>query len=158
VSAVVRAGPAINVHGTAVLVADKGVLITGPSGSGKSTLALALIDRLGTRGRFCRLVADDQVFANGHGGRLVCHAPDTISGLAEVCGIGPQRLAASEDGAVIDLMVRLVPDTELPRLQEEAHETVAGCVVPRIDLPARNVVCALQILAAWLKLPPFRAE
>jgi len=51
-----------------------------------------------------------------------------------------------------------VPDTELPRLQEEAHETVAGCVVPRIDLPARNVVCALQMLAAWLKLPPFRAE
>ncbi len=142
-----------NVHGTVLLIADRGVLITGPSGSGKSTLALALVDRLGG-GRFCRLVADDQVFVSVHGGRLVCHAPRTISGLIEVFGLGPQRLA-SEQAAVIDLVARLVPETGMARLPQDGHETVSGCVVPRLDVPARNAVPAVQMLCAWLKLPPF---
>lgn len=142
-----------NVHGTALLIADRGILITGPSGSGKSTLALALIDRLGG-GRFCRLIADDQVFVSANGGRLVCHAPRTIAGLIEVFGIGPQEMA-SEKAAVIDLVAHLVPETDIARLQQDVFETISGCSVPCLDLPARNVVSAVQMLCAWLKLPPF---
>ncbi|RWH23488.1 MAG: HPr kinase/phosphorylase, partial [Mesorhizobium sp.] len=33
-----------NIHATAILIGDRGVLITGPSGAGKTTLALTLID------------------------------------------------------------------------------------------------------------------
>ncbi|TIU15608.1 MAG: HPr kinase/phosphorylase, partial [Mesorhizobium sp.] len=33
-----------NIHGTALLIGECGVLITGPSGSGKTTLALTLLD------------------------------------------------------------------------------------------------------------------
>ncbi|MGS1094241.1 HPr kinase/phosphorylase [Aquamicrobium terrae] len=150
-------GPAAgrtNIHATAVLAGDRGILITGPSGAGKSTLAIALIGRLRAGGRFARLVADDQLFVSGHGGRLVCHAPPAISGLVEVFGLGPRELA-SEPAAVIDLVGRLVPAGAVARMQEEASEVIAGCRVPRIDLPAGDVISAAQMLISWLRLPPF---
>lgn len=146
-----------NVHGTTVVLGDRGILITGPSGSGKSTLALELIGRFGSQGRFTRLVADDQIFVNGRAGRLVGHAPPPIAGLVELRGLGPHPLK-TEPAAVIDLVVRLVPEDELARLQEEAVEVIAGCTLPRIDLPARNVISAVQMLISWLKMPPFGAD
>ncbi len=146
--------PPCNIHGTAVLLGDRGVLVTGPSGAGKTALALALVSRFSAQGLFCRLVGDDQIFVAGHGARLVCRAPGTIAGLAEVYGIGPQKLAF-EPAAVIDLVVRLVPAARMHRFQEDATETIAGCVVPRLDLPARDAFSALPAVAARLGLPPF---
>lgn len=143
--------PPENVHGTAVVLGDRGVLITGPSGSGKTTLALTLIDRFGATGRFARLVADDQLFVADHGGRLVARAPASIAGLAEVPGLGP-RPAPFEPGAVIDLCVRLVAADTAPRFQENASEHIAGVPVPRIDLGERNVTAALAAVMAWLSL------
>ncbi len=46
-----------NIHGTALVLGDRGILVTGPSGSGKTTLALALVGHFCTHGRFARLVA-----------------------------------------------------------------------------------------------------
>lgn len=143
-----------NIHATALIVGDRGLLITGPSGSGKTTLALALIDHCGARGLFSRLVGDDQLFIAGRGGRLLCRAPATIAGLAEVAGIGPRPLPF-EPAGVIDLLVRLVPAQEMPRFQEEAAEMIAGCLLPRIDLPRQNVMAALPALMARLPIPPF---
>lgn len=145
-----------NVHGTAVVLGDRGILITGPSGSGKSTLALELIGRFGSHGRFARLVADDQLFVTGRGGRLVCQAPPPITGLVEVRGLGPRPIGV-EAAAVVDRVVRLVPEDELARVQEEAAEVIAGCTLPRIDLPARNVDSAARMLICWLGMPPFDA-
>lgn len=143
-----------NIHGTALLVGDRGLLVTGPSGAGKTTLALALISRFCAQGLFCRLVGDDQLFAAGHGGRLVCRAPATIAGLAEVPGIGPRPLAF-EPAAVIDLVVRLVPAAQMPRFQEEARESIAGCDLPCLEMAARDAVSALPAVASRLGLAPF---
>ena len=143
-----------NIHGTALLLGDRGLLVTGPSGAGKTTLALALISHFCARGLFCRLVGDDQLFAAGHGGRLVCRAPATIAGLAEVPGIGPRPLAF-EPAAVIDLVVRLVPAAQMPRLQEEARESIAGCDLPCLEMAARDAVSALPAVASRLGLAPF---
>lgn len=143
-----------NIHATAILVGDRGLLITGASGAGKTTLALALVDRLRARGSFSRLVGDDQLLAAGHGGRLVCRAPSTIAGLVEVPAIGP-RPAPFEPAAVIDLVVRLAPAAEIARFQDDAEERIAGCRVPRIDLAERDVVAALPAVAARLALAPF---
>ncbi|TPI66131.1 HPr kinase/phosphorylase [Mesorhizobium sp. B3-1-3] len=143
-----------NIHGTAILVGERGVLITGPSGAGKTTLALALIDHCRARGLFARLVGDDQLFAVAHGGRLVCRAPASIAGLAEVHGIGPRPLAF-EPAAVIDLMVRLVEAADVPRLQDEAAETIDGCRLPRVDVARQNVTAALPLLMARLSIQPF---
>ncbi len=144
----------LNIHGTAILIGDRGVLIIGPSGSGKTTLALALIDHCGARGLFSRLVGDDQLFASAHGDRLICRAPTTIAGLAEVHGIGP-RPVSFEPSAVIDLVVRLAPPVEMARLQDEAIETIAGCAVPRIDVVRQNVTAALPAVMARLSIAPF---
>ncbi|CDX19379.1 conserved hypothetical protein [Mesorhizobium plurifarium] len=143
-----------NIHGTALLIGQHGVLVTGPSGAGKTTLALALIDHCRTRGMFSRLVGDDQLFAAAHGGRLVCRAPASIAGLCEVHGIGPRSLAF-EPAAVIDLVVRLVEPADMARLQDETTETIAGCRMPRIDVARQNVTAALPMLMARLSIQPF---
>lgn len=143
-----------NIHATALLVGDRGLLITGPSGSGKTTLALALIDHCGASGLFSRLIGDDQLFVASHGDRLVCRAPATIAGLVEVAGIGPRPLRF-EPAGVIDLVVRLVPPQELPRFQEEATEMIAGCLLPRIDVARQNVTTAVPVLMARLPIRPF---
>lgn len=146
--------PAENIHATAILLGDRGVLVKGPSGSGKTTLALALIDHFRSRGIFSRLVADDRLLVSGHAGRLVCRTPPTIAGLAEIPGLGP-RPVAFEAGAVVDLCIRLVRLDEAARFQEDASERIAGCVVPRIDLAERNAVAALPAVTARLLLTPF---
>ncbi|RUW56526.1 HPr kinase/phosphorylase [Mesorhizobium sp. M8A.F.Ca.ET.021.01.1.1] len=143
-----------NIHGTAILVGDRGVLITGPSGAGKTTLALTLLDHCRARALFSRLIGDDRLLASAHAGRLVCRVPPTIAGLAEVPGFMPRPLPF-EPGGVIDLHVRLVPKAEMARFQEELSEPVAGCPVPRIDLAERNAATALPAIMARLSIAPF---
>lgn len=144
-----------NIHGTALLAGDRGVLIIGPSGAGKSTLALALIGHFRGQGLFSRLIADDQLFVFNRNGRLICQAPPTIAGLAEVAGIGPQPLAFEQE-AVIDLCVRVVTDAEMQRFQAEADQLIAGCAVPRLDVPTRNATIAVAAISARLSLATFR--
>jgi serine kinase of HPr protein (carbohydrate metabolism regulator) len=143
-----------NMHGTAVVLGDRGVLITGGSGSGKSTLALALLAEVRREGMFARLVSDDQLFLAAHAGRAVCSAPPAIAGLVEVRGVGPQAVL-SERAAVVDLLVRLVPAVEAERFPEEATATLAGCQVACLDLAERNAAGAAAAVAARLRLPPF---
>lgn len=140
-----------NLHGTALIVGDRGVLIVGASGSGKTTLALALLAQLQRSGRFARLVADDQLLASQRGGRLVCAAPPSIQGLTEVHGVGPWAIDVQAK-AVIDLVVRLLPEAE--RFPEEESETISGCVIPCLRLRERHKAGALLAVLARLSLPP----
>ncbi|TJV01708.1 MAG: HPr kinase/phosphorylase [Mesorhizobium sp.] len=150
-----NAGPVVrpeNIHATGLLIGERGILVSGASGSGKTTLALAaMVDQ---RGLFSRLVGDDQLFVEAHAGRLVCRAPATIEGLAEVPGLGPWALAF-EPACVVDLHVRLLPAGKIARFQEDASEDIAGCAVPRIDLAERNVQAALPAVMARLSIMPF---
>jgi serine kinase of HPr protein (carbohydrate metabolism regulator) len=147
--------PQANIHATALVLGDRGVLITGPSGSGKTTLALTLIGRFQSNERFARLVGDDQLFMSARGGRLLASCPPTIAGLAEIRGVGPQPLPALAS-AVIDLIVRLVPNHDAPRLPDPATETIQGIALPRLDLPVRNAATASLAVTAWLTPPPLR--
>lgn len=143
-----------NIHATALVIGDRGVLIVGSSGSGKTTLALTLIGvELGRR-RFAALVSDDRVDLSVSSGRLLCAAPKAIEGLVEVYGRTPQHLAV-EPRAVVDLLVRLVPADGAPRYAEDAAEDILGIRVPCLTLAERNVNGALVALASVSGLPPF---
>jgi serine kinase of HPr protein (carbohydrate metabolism regulator) len=147
----------LNIHGTALLAGDRGILIIGSSGAGKTTLALALIDHFSLHGKFSRLVSDDQLFVEGRAGKLVAHAPSTIAGLIEVPGLGPCAVP-HEPAAIIDLCIRLAPATGVRRFQDEAREDIAGCGVPAIVVAERNVVAALPAVIAGMKNPSFRLD
>lgn len=126
-------------HATLVVIRDRGVLIEGRSGSGKTTLAAALLQAAHRNNWFVRLVADDQVHLDAAvGGRsLLGSAPATIAGLWEVPPLGPKP-TAHESRAVIDLVVSLVPPTDLPRLVEPRPATFSGVTVSAIQLPSRT--------------------
>ena len=118
-------------HASAVLVGERGVLLRGPSGSGKSALALALI----AAGGFARLVADDRLFAQAAGGRLLVHPHPAIAGAIERFGHGIAAMA-HEPVAAIDLVVDLAAAMQRhpgPGWLETRIETV---LLPRLPLDA----------------------
>jgi serine kinase of HPr protein (carbohydrate metabolism regulator) len=143
--------PPANIHATALVLGDRGLLIRGASGSGKTTLALALIAGFQSHGRFARLVGDDQLFASERGGRLLVHAPGAIAGLAEIRGIGPHPLPFLPR-AVIDRVVWLVLEAEAPRLADPRSEAIAGVELPRLDLAARNAAATAPAVTAWMEV------
>lgn len=139
-----------NLHATAVVLGDRGVLITGPSGSGKTTLALALIE---SEAGHAALVSDDQCLLEGCHGRLIARAPDSISGLVEVRGLGPAPIDARRE-AVIDLVVELTPPDQAERMPAAQTRDVQGVALPLLVLPQRHAPGARQAIRGWLGLPP----
>lgn len=139
----------VNLHGTAVVLDGRGVLILGPSGAGKSSLALALLDRFHAGFRFASLVADDRVWLTAGSGRLVAEAPEAIAGLVEIRGFGPAAFP-HESRAVIDLAVALVEPGVAPRHREDAEETILGLAIPRLDLARGDIAGAARAVDAWI--------
>lgn len=142
------------IHATVLLAGDAGVLIRGASGAGKSALALALLDLLAARGRFGRLVADDQVFLAAANGRLVARVPASIAGLVERRGAGIEPIA-HEPAALVRLVVDLVEPAALERVPEPAacRVRLAGIDLPCLTLPCRSVETAAgAVLAAVERL------
>lgn len=136
------------------MLGDRCVLVGGPSGSGKTALALALVEKFRAAGRFARLVSDDQVFLSAHNGRLLCHAPAAIAGLAEVRGVGPVPVE-HEAAAAVDLIVRLVPATDVERLPAQDSELVLGCMTKRLMLAEREITVAAPAILARLGIALF---
>ena len=136
------------VHGTAVVVGERGLLIRGPSSAGKSMLAAALI------ADGARLVADDRVHLSSCHERIVATAPAAIAGLLEMRGLGLVPVP-NEASAVIRLVVDLVDADLLERHPEPsaASVTLFGVLLPRQPVPAASPMSPLLIAAALGVLP-----
>jgi serine kinase of HPr protein (carbohydrate metabolism regulator) len=143
-----------NIHATGVVLADRGIVIAGEAGSGKTQLALALISHARANGLFARLVGDDQLFLKVCHGRLLCVAPATIAGVAEVRGLGPIPLSHAAM-APVDLMVRLVGRAAAERLPVTRTELLLGQQIPVLKLSADDRQAAAMAVLAQLSLSLF---
>lgn len=140
-----------NIHATALVLDGRGVLIVGASGAGKTALALVLIGLFRAAGRFAVLVADDRVDMRVLDGRIVARVPRAIAGLAEIRGFGVAPVP-HEQGAVVDLVVRLCEPSRAPRHRQDAVETLLAVGVPALDLPAGDPHGCARAVAACLGL------
>lgn len=133
--------PPENIHATAVVVGEAGVLIRGPSGAGKSALALALVALAREAGVFARLVGDDRVLVAPAHGVLVARPHPGIAGRVERRGEGVADIA-HESAAVLRCVIDIAPggDEDLPRMPaaEDLRVVVAAVSLPRLTLRARD--------------------
>jgi HPr kinase/phosphorylase len=126
------------VHGTAIAIDGRAVLLRGPSGVGKSDLALRLIDG------GARLVADDQAELRRVGKRVMVRAPTEIAGLIEVRGIGILQVEPLAEAALA-MCVDLVLSAEVERLPEIRSEDVLGLAVRSIALSPFEASAAAKL-------------
>ena len=139
-----------NLHATALVAGETGVIVTGASGSGKSRLALEIIGSAGAAGRFAALVADDQVFLQPAGNRLLAVAPDATAGLVEIRGSAIVRVRFVPR-AVMHLVVSIDAAADKPRLPDpgERVELAAGVSLPLLRLQPGYMANPLDLLDAF---------
>ena len=113
-----------NVHGTAVSIDGKGLLILGQSGSGKSQLALALI----THG--AKLISDDQVILINTESDVILSAPKSISGKIEARFVGILKMPVLI--APLYLVIDL-DQKELDRLPKKKFVTYFDKKIPALN-------------------------
>jgi serine kinase of HPr protein (carbohydrate metabolism regulator) len=141
------------IHASAVVVGERAVIIRGPSGSGKSHLAFALLHAAKSGLLpFARLVADDRIRISEAHGRLLVSAPETISGMIEVHGLGIraadcERLAVA--GWVVDLAAK-----DAARMPKLSNAEILGVTIPRLPVGANQA--PLPILLAALTTSAMR--
>jgi RNase adaptor protein for sRNA GlmZ degradation len=129
------------IHGTAVAIGGRGLLLRGPPGAGKSDLALRLI------GLGAVLIADDQVRLYRAGPCLLAAPPDTIAGLIELRGVGIRRLPYCRD-VPLALIVDLVPEGAVERLPEPAVAAIDGITLPTLSMAPFEASAALKLRLA----------
>jgi serine kinase of HPr protein (carbohydrate metabolism regulator) len=133
-------------YGTAVAYYGCGVLIRGPSGSGKSDLALRLIDDGGI------LIADDQVLIKFVGKELHLSAPNSISGLIEVRGVGVLKIK-HVSGVPLSLIVDINTKEQLQRLPAIKKEVINDIHISviRINAFESSAIAKIKVFLQYLK-------
>jgi serine kinase of HPr protein (carbohydrate metabolism regulator) len=150
------------IHASALVIGEKGVLIRGASGAGKSALALAMIEAARGASLFARLIGDDRVLLSRAGPHVVAQPHPAIAGLIEKRGQGLASVK-HEPGAllscVIDLIAKGAPGADVPPRMPDAQElraTIESVELPRLMLPAglANVEAARRALSFIAQLAP----
>ena len=131
--------PSNNVHASALVIGEAGVLIRGPSGAGKSALALALVEAARQSGLFARLIGDDRVQLSAVNSRVLARPHPAIAGRIEKRGEGIvdiEHEAGAVLGFVIDLT--LASENQPPRMPSphDLNASIEGVDLPRLALPA----------------------
>ena len=141
------------IHASAVLVGPKAALIRGPAGSGKSQLVWDLLQKAESGALpFARLVGDDRVHVEPHGGRLLVRPAPALAGMIEICGLGIRRLPY-EPVAAVGLVVDLAAgDAARHPGQGAGKAVIDGISLPRLAV-APGMPAAAMVLAFLKTLP-----
>lgn len=139
----------VNIHATAIVIGESGIVFAGPSGSGKSLTALTCMAAARRQGLFSALVADDRVLVSREGDRLIASCPAPIAGLIEIRGSGITRIE-SVPSATLHLAVSLVSLPEAERLppENEVFSIPGAGTLPLLRI-WRNAPDPLAVLAAF---------
>lgn len=139
-----------SVHGTAIAMGGKAVLLRGSPGAGKSDLALRCL-ALGPSVLFPEpvwLVSDDWVIIERSGEVLQASAPKSILGLIEVRGLGivpvPTQ-ALAHLVLVADLVDR---DQPIERLPDPTVIEFEGIAIPVVKVHSFEASAAVKVLMA----------
>lgn len=144
----------VNVHASCVALTcaerSLGVLLMGASGCGKSSLALSLIDLPGSGtgsgvAITARLVSDDQVLLTEVDGDLMASAPEAISGLLEVRGIGIVQVQTAISPVRVALVVSHLAAADQDRMPDACEIELAGCSLPLHKIDFSNVSAATHV-------------
>lgn len=149
------------VHGTAVALGGRAVLIRGPSGSGKSDLALRCLALPPVLEGWPRaaLVADDQVaLTRTETGMIEMRVPPAIAGQIEVRGVGivnVPHVASAELALVADL----VAPGEVARypIEPETAE-IMGRAYPLVRIAPFEASAPVKLILALGTLPEVSAS
>lgn len=142
------AATSLTLHGTAIALDGRAILIRGASGTGKSDLALRCL-ALPPSGLIPvspRLVADDQVHLAPRNGRLMVSPPAPIAGLMEVRGVGILRFPYDAE-AELALVADIARPEDIERLPEQIQPfECLGLSVPRRLIAPREPSAALKLV------------
>lgn len=146
-------GNRTNLHGTAIVVNDTGIVFIGASGSGKSSLAFAFMTEALYTGQSAALIADDQVFVSRQeGGVIMAERPASIAGLLELRGSGIVRVDSVEKAALRYAVMVMAPNSSHDRLppDNEIYTLPCGGDLPviRIPLQCHNPLARFRILVS----------
>ena len=124
----------------------RGVLVLGAAGSGKSDLMLRALDA------GFRLVADDRVLVWRSAQTPYGRAPDPLSGLIELRGLGVIQEPALPM-AEIALAVRCLPPGEvMERMPDPGFEEIAGLRVQALAIHALDASAPAKLSRALNRL------
>jgi HPr kinase/phosphorylase len=142
------------VHGTALALDGKAVLIRGASGSGKSDLALRCIASPSPIGLpRVDLLSDDQIWLTRNGRSIEATPPPAIAGKIEVRGLGIVGVPYCAS-ARLALVIDLVPPDRVPRFPLEKLSTeLLGTTVPLLRLAPFEASAPLKVILALARSP-----
>jgi len=141
---------ASTIHGTAIAMGGKAVLLRGPPGAGKSDLALRCLS-LGRSELFPEqvyLVSDDRVIVTRERDDLIVSSPSRIWGNIEIRGIGIVPVP-SHTSAQLGLVVDLVGgDQPIERLPDPVTVEFEGIVIPLLNVRPFEASAVVKVLMA----------
>jgi serine kinase of HPr protein (carbohydrate metabolism regulator) len=143
------AGP-LNLHGTALAVGSRAILLRGASGSGKSDLALRTIAL--SPGPLVpaqpMLVADDRVVAVRRGNTVELSCPPALEGLIEARGVGIVSVPWVATG-MLELIADLVDPSEVQRMPAERDTIeIVGVRIGRIRIAPFEASAPVKLMLA----------
>ncbi len=140
----------VRIHATTIALGNQAALIRGPSGAGKSDLALRCLTTSPSAliSAHVRLVSDDYTEIFERESELWTRAPEAISNLLEVRGLGLIKVEALRE-AKLSLVVDLADADQIARLPDPplAFE-LSGLKIPAILLCAHEASAPAKLLMA----------